>query len=222
MEENLSRFSFLGMVNGPLSCEYSYDIDTRTISCQTTSRLYALCYKVWPHHTMNRDYKIHLENGDSFFDFISREKCKASLPHKNELPFEFQCGFVGYFGYEMFAESIPVGIEYDRVCTAITHTVPLKVVKGISCADACFLFVDRCVVFDHKDDLVYLLCLSDDALAASAWLHEMKSLLRKVSQCSCFYGKLPGLLFTVATLLRKWQAQTKFRSSCECITAAIP
>ena len=59
------------------------------------------------------------------------------------MPFDFNCGFVGYLGYELKGD-----------CGgSLVHRSPLP--------DAAFVFADRLVVFDHDDECTYLLCLTD-------------------------------------------------------------
>jgi para-aminobenzoate synthetase len=58
------------------------------------------------------------------------------------LPFEFECGFVGYFGYELKAEC---GGE-------AVHRSPHP--------DAVFLFADRMIAFDHAEGHTYVLSLA--------------------------------------------------------------
>ena len=78
---------------------------------------------------------------DSIFDYLARrteEMRPADLP---DLPFEFDCGFVGYLGYELKAE-----------CGhGSSHESELP--------DACFLLADRVIAFDHEERATYLLSL---------------------------------------------------------------
>ena len=73
----------------------------------------------------------------------------VSLSDENidDLPFDFRCGFVGYFGYEMRAE-----------CDSPTprHVSPVP--------DAALYFADRVVAVDHSNDDVYLLALVPDEI----------------------------------------------------------
>ena len=73
----------------------------------------------------------------------------VSLSDENidHLPFDFRCGFVGYFGYEMRAE-----------CDSPTprHVSPVP--------DAALYFADRVVAVDHSNDDVYLLALVPDEI----------------------------------------------------------
>ena len=55
------------------------------------------------------------------------------------LPFDFDCGFVGYLGYELKAE-----------CGgSAAHRAPTP--------DAAFILADRLIAFDHQENQTYLL-----------------------------------------------------------------
>ncbi|HET9154678.1 MAG TPA: aminodeoxychorismate synthase component I [Solirubrobacterales bacterium] len=91
---------------------------------------------------------------ESVFDYLSRRTAElrpAALP---ELPFEFDCGFVGYLGYELKAEC---GFASPHE----SHH-----------PDACFLLADRVIAFDHEQNRTYLLCLHElgEEEVAEAWL----------------------------------------------------
>jgi len=75
----------------------------------------------------------------------------AELP---DLPFEFDCGFVGYLGYELKAEC--------------GHASP----HPSEHPDAALIFSDRLVAFDHAEHRTYLLALHESGgeVAARAWL----------------------------------------------------
>ena len=87
--------------------------------------------------------------GESIFDRLGSELDRLRLSSP-QLPFGFNCGFVGWFGYELKAE-----------CGgSAAHAAPTP--------DAAFLFVDRLVAFDHEDGRTYLLCLADPAAGAGS------------------------------------------------------
>jgi para-aminobenzoate synthetase len=74
----------------------------------------------------------------------------AELP---DLPFEFDCGFVGYLGYELKSEcgfTSPHRSEHP---------------------DAAFILADRLIAFDHEQNHTYLLCLHQqgEEEAAEDW-----------------------------------------------------
>jgi len=74
------------------------------------------------------------------------------------LPFDFNGGFVGYLGYELKAE-----------CGGrLAHRSPH--------ADACLIFADRMIAFDHKEKSVYLVYAGrrDEVTEADTWFHEME------------------------------------------------
>jgi para-aminobenzoate synthetase len=86
----------------------------------------------------------------------------AELP---DLPFEFDCGFVGYLGYELKSEC---GYESP-------HSSPHP--------DAALIFSDRLVVFDHEQQQTYLLCLHrlEEKTAAEAWLDATSARLAEIA-----------------------------------------
>jgi para-aminobenzoate synthetase len=129
-----ARFSFIG-APGPLGATVSYDLEAGEVRVERGGEVELL--------------------GESIFDYLERELDRLRLP-AGELPFDFNCGFVGYFGYELKAEC--GGVAAHRAPTA----------------DAAFLFADRLVAFDHEDARTYLLCLTepDRAEEAERWLAE--------------------------------------------------
>ena len=104
------------------------------------------------------------ERVESWGEAAARRAAEGSVPHAgddaprdpvvslsdeniDDLPFDFRCGFVGYFGYEMRAE-----------CDSPTprHVSPVP--------DAALYFADRVVAVDHSNDDVYLLALVPDEI----------------------------------------------------------
>lgn len=83
VEQGLSRFSYMGAAGGPLSLVASYHTDTRNLAITEGT-------VTW-HQT--RSIFEFLE------DELARRRCRA-----DDLPFDFTCGFAGYFGYELKAE----------------------------------------------------------------------------------------------------------------------
>jgi para-aminobenzoate synthetase len=119
-DDERARFSFIGDASGPLAATISYDVEAREVRIE-------------------RDGEVELHR-ESIFELLKRELERLCLP-ETELPFELNCGFVGYFGYELKAEC---GGE-------AAHRSPHP--------DAAFVFADRIVAFDHERDCAYLLCL---------------------------------------------------------------
>jgi para-aminobenzoate synthetase len=117
-----SRFSFMGASGGPLSSMISYDVATKRVN---VARGVAS--------------EVHEE---SIFDYLSREM-KRLRYLSDDLPFDFNCGFVGYFGYEL----------KDDVEGDLPHQA--------STPDAAFIFADRVIAFDHYEKCVYLLCVTE-------------------------------------------------------------
>jgi para-aminobenzoate synthetase len=124
-----ARFSFMGDAAGPLAATISYDA---------------------------ADGEVRVERGgeverhpESIFDYLSREMRRLRR-FSNELPFDFNCGFVGYFGYELKADC--------GGSSAHESAQP----------DAAFVFADRLIAFDHLEECTYVVCLADPARAEEA------------------------------------------------------
>jgi para-aminobenzoate synthetase len=117
-----SRFSFMGASGGPLSSVISYDVSTKRVNV-----------------ARGVSSEVHDE---SIFDYLSREM-KRLRYLSDDLPFDFNCGFVGYFGYELKDDC-----EGDLPHQATTP-------------DAAFIFADRVIAFDHYEKCVYLLCVTE-------------------------------------------------------------
>ncbi len=131
----LGRFSYMGDDRGPLAMRVRHDVSAgETV-------------------VTDRDGEVVRRGG--LFDCV-REQLERRQVAAAALPFDFQCGFVGYLGYEMKAEcGAPNG-----------HRSPHP--------DAGLLFADRLVAFDHAERAVYLVCLSPRETAgdADSWLAE--------------------------------------------------
>jgi para-aminobenzoate synthetase len=131
-----ARFSFMGARGGPLGATIAYDVGSGEVVVERGG-----------------DTEVMRE---SIFDYLSREMQRLRYL-SDDLPFDFNCGFVGYFGYELKADC-----EGSR---AHQSSMP----------DAAFLFVDRLIAFDHLEQCTYVLCVTepDGAEEADRWIAEM-------------------------------------------------
>jgi para-aminobenzoate synthetase len=131
-----ARFSFMGATGGPLSAAIDYDVGTGEL------------------HVRRADGESEVLK-ESIFDYLSREMRRVRyLSH--DLPFDFNCGFVGYFGYELKADC--------EGNDAHASTMP----------DASFVFADRLIAFDHLERCTYVLCVAEPGSAEEAdrWIAE--------------------------------------------------
>ena len=147
-----ARFSYMGDASGPLGATVSCDVEAGEVRVERRGG------------TERRR--------ESIFDFLERELERAASGRRSsvhageattgvDLPFEFQCGFAGYLGYEVKAD-----------CGApCSHRSELP--------DAAFVYAARMLAFDHQERAVYLLCLhgSGDEAAAESWLSATASRL---------------------------------------------
>jgi para-aminobenzoate synthetase len=131
-----ARFSFMGDASGPLGRVVTHDV----------------------------------RGGEPIFDYLERELGElrsraADAIGAHDLPFEFDCGFAGYLGYELKAEC---GGE-----RAHDSAHP----------DAALIFADRLLAFDHEERQVHLLCLHepDGEQEAVEWLGATEQCLLALS-----------------------------------------
>ena len=118
-DPRLSRFSFIGDAAGPHAATVSYDVATGELEIGRGGR--------------------RERRHESVFEHL-RSELRRLRPEPAGLPFEFDCGFVGYLGYELKAEC---GGE-------AAHASELP--------DAALLFADRVLAFDREERCVYLVC----------------------------------------------------------------
>jgi len=158
-----TRFSFMGDGCGPLAELVQYSQKTRSLSvtpfaqsgeCVTPSRAEALGTEK---HTIFSYLQARLK------------EYRCSSP---DLPFDFNLGFVGYFGYEMKGDC---GYQSPHSGAEV---------------DASWLFADRVIVFDHTEDVVYLVCLDypEAHQRANRWLSDTEKRLTEMD------GKFPKTL----------------------------
>jgi len=129
-----ARFSFMGDDDGPLGAKISYDVPAGEVRVE-------------------RRGGVELRT-ESIFDYLAEELARARPEVAEELPFEFDCGFAGWFGYELKAE-----------CGGdAAHESGLP--------DAAFVFAGRMIAFDHAARRTYLLALVETGgeLEADRWL----------------------------------------------------
>ncbi len=141
IEKGLSRFSFMGTNTGPLSQIVKYSTSTKQLE-------------------ITQSGTTRYQN-QSIFEYLDQETARFCC-RSPDIPFDFNCGFVGYFGYELKGE-----------CGAHpAHISPLP--------DAMFIFADRVTAFDHFEEAIQLLCLADrnDLSSAESWFSDIEQKLK--------------------------------------------
>lgn len=143
VELGLARFSFMGGSRGANSLIVQYYTQTKELTITQSG-------------TVTR-------RTESIFEYLKREIERRHCLSE-QLPFDFNCGFVGYFGYELKAEC---GAE-------LVHTSALP--------DAAFLLADQIIVFDHQEQTIYLVCLTKKGQTkpAEAWFKLMEQQLSRL------------------------------------------
>ncbi|MEU4656056.1 aminodeoxychorismate synthase component I [Streptomyces sp. NPDC023723] len=136
VEPGLARFSFLGDAAGPLAETVRYRAGSGRVEVTDADGVTTVPGTVFDHLRAR----------------LARRRIEPPA-----LPFDFTCGWVGWFGYELRAD-----------CGAAQ---PVRRSAG---DDAVWVFADRLVAVDHERATTYLLCLARenpaDALRAGTWL----------------------------------------------------
>jgi len=147
VEPGLSRFSFMGDSSGENSLLIRYQTQSQEL-------------------TITKYDQISLKK-EGIFEYLKGEleqrHCKS-----DDLPFDFNCGFVGYFGYELKSEC---GVKLKH-----HSTLP----------DAMFLFADRMIAIDHQEQTLYLIFLtfSGETASAETWFTWMEQQLKNLPPLS--------------------------------------
>jgi para-aminobenzoate synthetase len=130
-----ARFSFMGATGGPLGAFVTYDVGSKEVRVERRDSA-----------------EVHHE---TIFEYLSREMRRMRYL-SDDLPFDFNCGFAGYLGYEL-KDDCGGDLAYEAATP-----------------DAAFVFADRLVAFDHLEQATYVLCLTDPAGEADGerWVRE--------------------------------------------------
>lgn len=136
VEEGLSRFSIFGLQGKKRGYTIKYDVEKKLVK-----KTFAA----------SQEKEIIEEN---IFDFL-----KANRPrwdYDENLPFDFQLGYIGYFGYELKKDT-------ENVSNKHSYSYP----------DAYLKYCDRALVYDHLEKKLYLLSYGDDP----DWKEDIKKFL---------------------------------------------
>jgi len=134
VEKGLSRFSIFGMSSLERGHSLTYHVNTGILEKK---------YEDGKTETFS----------ESIFDYLQAQKKNWKM--KEELPFDFQLGYIGYFGYELKQECVTES-QYS-------YEYP----------DAYFYYIDQAVVLDHLEKKLYILSEGE----TRAWIEEIKNIL---------------------------------------------
>lgn len=138
VEEGLSRFSIFGLQSEKRGHTLKYNVDDKIIE-----KTYLSSNKK---ETFNED----------LFKYLKTNRTRWS--YDENLPFDFQLGYIGYFGYELKKDTENVKNKYS-------YPYP----------DAYLKYCDRSLVYDHREEKLYILSYKNDL----SWIKEIKSILSK-------------------------------------------
>lgn len=134
-ERGLARFSYLGDASGPLSEVLSYSVTDDAVVVDSSDGVQSLVE-------------------GNIFDVLSRRLAESRV--ELDVPFDFNGGYVGYFGYEM-----------KKHCGFVNR-------HKAETPDAKWMRADRLVVVDHVEHRTYLVALcrpgAESVAEADAWL----------------------------------------------------
>lgn len=140
VDAGYSRFSFLGDDGGPLAKSVSFRIEEGAVRV---------------------DGELESRAGGNLFDFIESDLGKHHVFADEPLPFDFQGGYVGYFGYELMMLT-------EGVCG-----------RSAALPDGHLLFSDRFVAVDHLEQEVYVVGLYlTDSSDTDMWLERTAETIR--------------------------------------------
>jgi para-aminobenzoate synthetase len=100
------------------------------------------------------------------FDYLAEEIDNSYVKPVDALPFNFNGGLIGYFGYELKSE-----LDFK---TSHNSEVP----------DAALIFSTRFLVIDHKENKIYIVAIAKDAndtKATQQWINEISGKLQKLA-----------------------------------------
>lgn len=134
VEEGLSRFSIFGISSEKRGYTLKYSVNKKQVE------------KI----AKNGKKEIFQQ---TIFEYFKANK--KNWQYEHTLPFSFQLGYIGYFGYE---------VKQDCV-TENCHIFAYP--------DAYWVYVDRAIILDHKENKLYFLAYIDDR----AWINIIKEML---------------------------------------------
>lgn len=138
-----SRYSFIGDNVGPRSELIRYDVNTEFVE-------------------VVKGDCLHKEDGN-IFEYLKRRLPQVHVAGQEEMP-PFVGGYVGYFGYELKAET-----GGSRLHKSEQY-------------DAQFIFADRVIAIDHFEKKTWLLCLEElnEKKRAETWISETEEAIRSI------------------------------------------
>lgn len=136
VEEGLSRFSIFGLQGKKRGHTIKYDVDKKLVEKTFLA---------------SQEKEIFEE---SIFDFLKANRPKWD--YDEILPFDFQLGYIGYFGYELKKDT-------ENVSNKHSYSYP----------DAYLKYCDRALVYDHLEKKLYILSYGDDL----DWKKDIKKIL---------------------------------------------
>ena len=160
LRQGAGRFTAMGCGIGRAGCLVRYDAASNTLTIIDAN---------------GREERREQNIFDYLAEEMERRKCELA-----ELEFDFSCGFVGYFGYELKWECGSRARPPDSIVVDSQFKAP---VDPAAAPDAMFLLADSLVVFDHLTETTHLLSLirAGEEKIAESWFDETEERLRSLT-----------------------------------------
>jgi para-aminobenzoate synthetase len=144
---DMANLSIIALSTGPLSYTLKYSIADNAVKIKKNNKTTTL-------------------TNTNIFDYLNNVLTNTNV-NADAFRFQFQCGFVGYLGYELKQVVLPTKNQHN-------YSLP----------DAQFLFCDRAILVDHKLNKCYLVALdlnNQQQESITHWFQEMRKLLSRLS-----------------------------------------
>jgi len=164
--KNMSRFSIMAAMDGPLSRRMEYFVHTQMV------------------HEYNNASGRRVEHSMDILSFLKQDLESMELLQNTttELPFEYCGGYLGFLGYE-------VRHDTQRALQQLEHgqVQSLRQSQSEETPSAAFLFADQSLVYDHWTHQWYLVGLSsdgDDDASVLKWMDRVEKVLLNMESSS--------------------------------------
>ena len=173
LENDMSNISIIALSSGPLSYTLKYKVTDNAIHIKKNNETTVL------HNT-------------NIFDFLNNVLTTTTVDAP-AFHFPFQCGFVGYLGYELKQIVLPTLNKHNS-----------------SLPDAQFLFCDRAILIDHQRNNCYLLALdlnNQEKESITQWFQEMRDLLSRLATQTNTQNLVSNSILNISPFLEMNQTQ---------------
>lgn len=172
-DANQSRFSMMGDASGPMSKSFEYCAITQNLFITERNSTHVI-----HEHNLLRFLRKELEPFRSHKVILIESEAISS---QTSIPFGFRGGLIGYSGYEAFETT-------DSLSTSNVLPAMRSRLDGDEYTpDASFIFADRTILFDHLENHIYLISISEfgqQTHTISTWHAHIKGQIQELERAS--------------------------------------